>query len=146
MKKCERVSLVQAWISNRFKSIGQNTCERVCLVQATLSHRHQVCNGTYSNLSYMETMEKWGARTRVCPVGQTPVAFHTAKDAHVHSSGDGHSQPSPTSAPRKMNDKWSGNSFLLSSSSLANHGALLNSFFFPLPTYQPPTSRLLVGR
>jgi hypothetical protein len=34
----------------------------------------------------------------------------------------GHSEPAPTSAPWRMNDKWSGNSFLLSSSSLANHG------------------------
>ncbi len=130
------------------KSIGQNTCERVCLVQATLSHRHQVCKGTYIQIfSYMETMEKWGARTRVCPVGLTPVAFHTAKDAHVHSSQTATVNQHPPSATRRMNDKWSGNSFLLSSSSLANHGALLNSFFFSyLLTYQLPTSRLLVGR
>jgi len=33
----------------------------------------------------------------------------------------GHSEAAPTSALWKMNDKWSGNSFLLSSSSLANH-------------------------
>jgi len=31
-------------------------------------------------------------------------------------------EPAPTSAPLKMNDKWSENSFLLCSSSLANHG------------------------
>jgi hypothetical protein len=30
----------------------------------------------------------------------------------------GHSEPEPTSAPWRMNGKWSGNSFLLSSSSL----------------------------
>jgi hypothetical protein len=30
-------------------------------------------------------------------------------------------EPAPTSAPWRMDDKWSGNSFLLDSSSLANH-------------------------
>jgi hypothetical protein len=34
----------------------------------------------------------------------------------------GHSEPAPTSAPSRMDDMWSGNSFLLGSSSLANHG------------------------
>ncbi len=34
----------------------------------------------------------------------------------------GHSEPAPTSAPRRMNDKWSGNNFRLGSSSLTNHG------------------------
>jgi hypothetical protein len=35
----------------------------------------------------------------------------------------GHSEPAPTSAPRRMNHgKWSGNSFLLAFSSQANHG------------------------
>jgi hypothetical protein len=34
----------------------------------------------------------------------------------------GHSEPAPTSAPWKMNGQLSGNSFLLGSSSLANHG------------------------
>jgi hypothetical protein len=31
------------------------------------------------------------------------------------------SEPAPTSAPWKMNDKWSENTFLLGSSSQANH-------------------------
>jgi len=35
---------------------------------------------------------------------------------------DGHSEPAPpTSAPWRMNGKWSEHSFLLGSSSLANH-------------------------
>ncbi len=34
----------------------------------------------------------------------------------------GHSELAPTSAPWRMNGKWWGNSFLLGSSSLANHG------------------------
>jgi hypothetical protein len=34
----------------------------------------------------------------------------------------GHGEPAPTSTPWKMDDKWSGDSFLLGSSSLANHG------------------------
>jgi hypothetical protein len=34
----------------------------------------------------------------------------------------GHSEPAPTSAPWRMNGKWSGDSFLLAFSSLANHG------------------------
>jgi hypothetical protein len=34
----------------------------------------------------------------------------------------GHSEPAPTSAQCRINGKWSGNSFMLSSSSLANHG------------------------
>ncbi len=44
--------------------------------------------------------------------------------------------------------KWSANSFLLSSSSLANHGAFAQFLIFStyLPTNQLPTSRLLVGR
>jgi hypothetical protein len=33
----------------------------------------------------------------------------------------GHSEPAATSAPWRMNGKWSGNSFLLGFSSLANH-------------------------
>jgi hypothetical protein len=36
--------------------------------------------------------------------------------------GWGHSEPAPTSAPWRMDGKWSGNSFLLGSSSLANDG------------------------
>jgi hypothetical protein len=32
-----------------------------------------------------------------------------------------HSEPAPTSAPQRMNGKWSGNSFLSGSGSLANH-------------------------
>jgi len=43
----------------------------------------------------------------------------------------GHSEPAPTSAPWKMNGKWSGNNFLLGSSSLANYRGYLNCFFFP---------------
>ncbi len=44
--------------------------------------------------------------------------------AHVHQNMYvwGHSEPAPTNAPWRMDDKWSGNSFLLCSSSLANHG------------------------
>jgi hypothetical protein len=65
-----------------------------------------------------------------------------------------HSEPAPTCALWRMNDKWSGNSFLLGFSSLANHGGYLScfpffSFFFLptyLPTYQELTSRFLVGR
>jgi len=38
----------------------------------------------------------------------------------------GHSEPVPTSAPWRMDGKWSGNSFLLGSSSLANHGGYLS--------------------
>jgi hypothetical protein len=34
----------------------------------------------------------------------------------------GHSEPAPASALSRMDDMWSGNSFLLGSSSLANHG------------------------
>ncbi len=34
----------------------------------------------------------------------------------------GHSEPAPTRAPWRMNGKWSGNNFLLDSSSLVNHG------------------------
>jgi hypothetical protein len=34
----------------------------------------------------------------------------------------GHSEPAPTSAPSRMDDMWSGNSFLLGSCSLSNHG------------------------
>jgi hypothetical protein len=45
-----------------------------------------------------------------------------------------HSEPAPT---RRMNGKWSGNSFLLGSSSLANHGGQLSWFFFYLPTENP---------
>jgi hypothetical protein len=32
------------------------------------------------------------------------------------------SEPAPTSAPWRMDDKWSENNFLLHFSSLANHG------------------------
>jgi hypothetical protein len=34
----------------------------------------------------------------------------------------GHSEPAPTSSPSRMDDMWSGNSFLLGSSALSNHG------------------------
>jgi hypothetical protein len=48
----------------------------------------------------------------------------------------GHSEPTPTSAPWKMNDKWPWNSFLLGFTSLANHGGYFSSvaFSFNLPT------------
>ncbi len=50
----------------------------------------------------------------------------------------GQSEPAPTSTPWRMNDKWSGNNFLLGSSSLANHGGYLSCFFlFFSPTYLP---------
>jgi hypothetical protein len=39
-----------------------------------------------------------------------------------------------TSPQWRMNGKWSGNSFLLGFSSLANHGGYLSCFFFS-PTY-----------
>jgi hypothetical protein len=61
------------------------------------------------------------------------VAGSTSDFYHVPGSGSnseknlnqlsgGHSAPAPTSALRRMDGKWSGNSFLLGSSSLANHG------------------------
>jgi hypothetical protein len=34
----------------------------------------------------------------------------------------GQNEPAPTGAPGRMDGKWSGNSFLLGASSLANHG------------------------
>jgi hypothetical protein len=40
---------------------------------------------------------------------------------HVYPK-NGHSEPAAAGAPWKMNGKWSGNSFLLASSPLANHG------------------------
>jgi hypothetical protein len=46
----------------------------------------------------------------------------------------GHSEPAHTSAPWRMNGKWSGNNFLLGSSSLANHGGYLSCILFYLPT------------
>jgi hypothetical protein len=41
---------------------------------------------------------------------------------------NGRSEPAPTSALSRMDDIWSGNSFLLGSSSLANHGGYLRCF------------------
>jgi hypothetical protein len=53
-----------------------------------------------------------------------------------------HSEPVPTSAPWRMDGKWSGNSFLLGSSSLANHGGYLSCFlFFYLLTNNPQVGR-----
>ncbi len=50
----------------------------------------------------------------------------------------GHSEPAPKSAPWKWNGKWSGNNFLLGSSSLANNGFSPQLLFFSyLPTYNP---------
>jgi hypothetical protein len=43
----------------------------------------------------------------------------------------------PTCAPWRMNDKWTGNSFLLGFSSLANHGGYLSCFLSFPPTYLP---------
>jgi hypothetical protein len=42
---------------------------------------------------------------------------HLVQTSFVAS--DGHGEPAPTSAPWRMNGKWSGNSFLLGFSSLA---------------------------
>jgi hypothetical protein len=56
----------------------------------------------------------------------------------------GHSEPAPSSAPWRMDGKWSGNSFLLGSSSLANYGGYLSYFFFP--TYTPTTHKQVVSR
>jgi hypothetical protein len=53
----------------------------------------------------------------------------------VHSlSGDGHSEPAPTSAPWRIDVIWLRNSFLLRSNSLANNGGQISCFFL-LPTY-----------
>jgi hypothetical protein len=46
----------------------------------------------------------------------------------------GHSETAPTSAPSRMDDMWSGNSFLLGSSSLSNHGGWLSWFIYYLQT------------
>jgi len=46
-----------------------------------------------------------------------------------------------SSTPWRMNDKWSGNSFLLGFSCLANHDGYLSCCF-----YYPPTNNLLVAR
>jgi hypothetical protein len=57
----------------------------------------------------------------------------------------GQSEPAPTSSTIKdgwMDDKLSGNSFLLAFSSLPNHCGYLSCFSF-LPTYWQPTSKLL---
>jgi hypothetical protein len=65
-----------------------------------------------------------------------PAPSHTVS---LHAwKGWGHSEPAPTSAPWRMDGKWSGNSFLLGSSSLANHGGYLSCFlFFYLPANNP---------
>ncbi len=44
-----------------------------------------------------------------------------------------------------MNDKWSENSFLLCSNSLANHGGQLSCFFYYLPTNNPQAGYQYVG-
>jgi hypothetical protein len=49
---------------------------------------------------------------------QTHSGFLLCKDRQIVM---GHTEPAPTSAPSRMDDMWSGNSFLLGSSSLANH-------------------------
>jgi hypothetical protein len=46
--------------------------------------------------------------------------------------------------PWRMNSKWSGNSFLLGSSSLVNHGSYLTCFFFS--TYLLTTHKQVVSR
>jgi hypothetical protein len=52
------------------------------------------------------------------------------KNIIVFPGSMGHNEPAPTSAPWRMDGKWSGNSFLLGFSSLANHGGYLSYFFF----------------
>jgi hypothetical protein len=47
----------------------------------------------------------------------------------THYKGWGKGEPAPTRAPWRMNDKWSGSSFLFGSSSLVNHGGYLSWFF-----------------
>jgi hypothetical protein len=50
----------------------------------------------------------------------------------------GHNEPAPTSAPWRMNDKWSRNNFLLGFSSLANHDGYFSCFFLSyLPINNP---------
>jgi hypothetical protein len=64
---------------------------------------------------------------RVCNRGPTCVCSKLAKwNCRIEAA--------PTSTPQRMDDKWSGNNLLLGSSSLANHGGYLSSFF-PLPSY-----------
>jgi hypothetical protein len=46
------------------------------------------------------------------------VGSHSSSGVHA----EGHNEPAPTSAPWRMDGKWWGNSFLLGSRSLANHG------------------------
>jgi hypothetical protein len=58
----------------------------------------------------------------------------------------GHNEPQrPSVATWRMNHKWSGNSFLLSSSSLANHGDYLSCLSFH-PAWWKRPSMLLVGK
>jgi hypothetical protein len=47
----------------------------------------------------------------------------------------GHSEPAPTSAPWRMDNKWSKNQLCFSSS--ANHGVSSVAFFYYLPTNNP---------
>jgi hypothetical protein len=47
------------------------------------------------------------------------------------------SEPTPNSAPWRMNDKWSGKNFLLGFSFLANHGGLAQLVFLFLFSYLP---------
>ncbi len=56
----------------------------------------------------------------------------------------GHSEPAPPSAPWKMNGKWSGNNFLMGSSSRANRGGYLNCILFP--TYLITTHKQVVSK
>jgi hypothetical protein len=55
------------------------------------------------------------------------------------------SEPAPTSAPWRMNDKWPGNNFLLGSSSVPNHGGEL-SYFFSFFTHLLTTHKQVVNR
>jgi hypothetical protein len=52
------------------------------------------------------------------------LGFNNGCQIPVHNLHQaGHIEPAPTTnAPLKMDGKWSGNSFLLGSSSITNHG------------------------
>jgi hypothetical protein len=67
------------------------------------------------------------------------------RDLQSFHFSEGHSEPGPTGARWRMNGKWSGNSFQLGSSCLANRGGYLNAFFYYLPNNNPQTGYYEVG-
>ncbi len=133
--KCELVAQLISPSKTSFCNLVEFSMRKFIRIQYPSYHRFKITSKNSHSLMAFQGCQDWAPiPLKNLVLILLNILWHNYSifnNSHILSVNNveltsllhlGHTEPAPTIAPWRMNDKWSGNSSLLGFSSLGNHG------------------------